>query len=143
MIRLATRSTRARAFAAIVLVQLALSSCSVAGWLAGCPPIAPAELPSGAPPGEAVEGVSGGTKQFVWGSGRDIVDQAIGLTYRAEGLDPVLANVTVRGHPAIVYQLADSTQLGLEWSESADCDYHVRLAPEITAEELAEYAGRY
>lgn len=143
MIRLATRSTRARALAAIVLIQLALSSCSVAGWLVGCPPIAPAELPSGAPSGEAVEGVSGGAKQFVWGSGRDIVDQAVGLTFRVEGVDPVLANVTVRGHPAIVYQTADTMELGLDWSESEDCHYHVRLAPEITAEELAEYAGRY
>lgn len=144
MIRSATRSTSALAFVAIVLAQLTLAGCSIADFLSGCPPIAPSELPSGAPPGEAVEDVSEGAKQFVWGSGRDMVDLRVGLTYRAEGLDTVLANVTVRGRPGVVFNFEPDPQtgIGLEWSESG-CDYNVFLAPEIPAEELIEYAGRY
>lgn len=144
MTRSATRSTNALAIATLVLVQLALSSCSITTFVSGCPPVAPSELPSGALPGDAVEDVAGGTKQFIWGTGRDMVDLRVGLTYRAKGLDTVLANVTVRGQPAVVFQFEPDPQtgIGLEWSESG-CDYNVFLAPEITAEELVEFAGRY
>jgi hypothetical protein len=127
----------------LLVLQITLSACSVGHLLSGCQAIAPSELPSGASPGPAVEGVSGGTKHFTWGSGRDLVDLAVGMTYAGAG-DPILARVTVRGHPAKVFHLGPAGQdgIGLAWSES-DCDYNVFLAPEITADELADYAGRY
>lgn len=125
---------------AFVLAAATLGSC---GIIAGCQPVVPGELPSGAAPGTLTEGVSGGAKQAVWGSGDDLVDEAIGIWKFGDG-DVLLADVKVRGAPGHVYEAGIDGQegLGLVWTENG-CDYTVTVAPSVTAEELVEYAGRF
>lgn len=81
---------------------------------------------------------SGGAKQVVWGSGSDRVEQIVGLTYwETFGADDSLTLVgrtTVRGQPAIVYQMrstSDGWDLGFSWAEE-DYDRTVFLAPGTT-----------
>lgn len=127
---------------AVLSLSLAVSvvGCSVVGALAGCQPIAPSQLPSGAAPGAAVEGVSAGTKQFVWGTGRDRVEQLLEIEFTGAQLP----NATVRGHDATVFRMPshDEWDLAFSWSES-DCHYTVFLAPGTSTDEAMDYAGRY
>ncbi len=129
---------------AATVVAVTLSGClPIGGGPSDCPVIAPRELPSGAEPGSPTEGVAGGTKQFVWGEGKDLVDLRLSLSYRAPQ-DPVLHEVKVRGNPGVVYRLAfeDHVQPILTWVQEG-CDYTVFLDPSIDAETLAAYASRY
>lgn len=119
------------------------------GPLRGCVPIAPHELPSGAAPGTGVEGVSGGAKQVVWGSGSDRIEQMVGLTYwdtfGAEDSPTFVKSVEVRGQPAILYRmspLSSDWDLRFSWAEE-DCDRTVFLAPGTTPEQAEDYAARH
>lgn len=119
-----------------------LSGC--ASELAGCPTPTPTQLPSGDAPGVGTEGVAGGAKQVVWGSGVDAVDLRVGVSYYAPGGDTVVASTQVRGNPAIVFQFEPDygPDLGLTWSAS-DCSYTVFLSSGTSAEELVDFAERY
>ena len=107
-----------------------------------CQPVVPTVLPSGAQPGVGTEGVSGGAKQVTWGQGRDLVDLRIGLSYYAEGGDPLLAETRVRGEPAIVYEVFNDSGTAFTWT-SQGCTYTVFPAPDMTVDEVVDYAGRY
>jgi hypothetical protein len=140
-----------------VLVALLVGAVAVGGLalavnfgpLRGCVPIAPRELPSGAAPGQGVEGVSGGAKQVVWGSGGDRVEQIVGLTYwdtfGAEDSPTLVRSTTVRGHPAMLYRMNpqwSDWDLGFSWAEDG-CDRTVFLAPGTTPEQAEDFARRY
>jgi hypothetical protein len=138
---------------------LALVACSVligvlalagsVGPLRGCVPIAPRILLSGTTPGLAVEGVSGGAKQVVWGSGSDRIEQIVGLTYwdtyGADDSPSLLGAITIHGQPGQVYRMrpgASGWDLAFSWAEDG-CDRTVFLPPGTTSEEAVDYASRY
>lgn len=131
------RASSLVAFCLILLAQLPIACAA-----RDCQPVVPSALPSGAQPGLATEGVSGGAKQVTWGQGRDRVDLRIGLSYYAEGADALLAEPRVRGEPAIVYRIVDDSSVAFTWT-SQGCTYTVFPAPDLTVDEIAAYAGRY
>lgn len=114
------------------------------GPLRGCRGIAPRELPSGSAPGQGVEGVSGGAKQVVWGSGQDRVEQIVGISYY-DGLATLVRDTGVREHQATLYRLGedqDGLDLAISWTED-DCSYTVFLAPGTTVESATSFASGY
>ena len=125
-----------------LIVAVCMSGC-LPGGEDDCPTISPRELPSGAAPGTAQEGVAGGAKQVAWGIGEDRVDLRIGISYMASD-DLRLHRVTVRGNDAVVFQIipTDQVGLGLTWKE-AGCSYTVFLDDAVDAPSLVEYAARY
>jgi hypothetical protein len=139
-------------------IVLAILLALGATWLAvaaaplirGCVPIAPRELPSGAPPGQGVEGVTAGAKQVVWGAGGDRVEQVVGLTFywiRGMDDDPTLVGwLDVQGQPATVYRFgpnaSDDWDIGFSWDEHG-CGRTVFLAPGTTPQQALDYASRY
>ena len=126
---------------AVMILTGVIAGCNPGGLL-GRAPVAPATLPSGAAPGSSIEGVAGGTKQFVWGEGEDRVELRLGEDF-GEG-DMPLHHVRVRGHDATVYQAGMPGQIdfGLVWSEG-ECGYTVYLDESHDAQYLAAYAERY
>lgn len=87
-----------------------------------------------------MEGVAGGAKQVMWGTGKDRVDLRIGLWYLASG-EPALATVAIRGTTGTVYQL-EPGDTAVSWTERG-CDYTVFLDSSLSAESIADFAARY
>ena len=140
----------ALAIIAILALVLGLWWATAVGLLRSCEPIAPRELPSGATPGQGVEGVTAGAKQLVWGSGADQVEQVVGLTfYFTPGWDDdptLVGTLDVRGQPATVYRFGpnspDGWDIGFSREEDG-CGRTVFLAPGTTPEQALDYAARY
>jgi hypothetical protein len=92
--------------------------------------------------------VAGGSKQVVWGSGSDRVEQIVGLTFwetfGANDSPTLVAQATVRGQAATIYRMSPDSgwDLGFSWAED-DCDRTVFLAPGTTPEQAEDFAGRY
>ena len=107
-----------------------------------CDPIPPAELPSGAAPGEPQYVVWEGVRHAVWGSGNDEITQIVVVDDAASvGGD---ANATVRGQPAVVLPVGDPPlgEITIAWSE-AGCRHTVWMAPGHTLDDAVQYAARY
>jgi hypothetical protein len=138
------------AIIAILALVLGLWWATAVGPLRSCEPIAPHELPSGAAPGQGVEGVTAGAKQLVWGSGADRVEQVVGLTfYFTPGWDDdptLVGTLDVRGQPATVYRFgpnpSNDWDIGFSWDEDG-CGRTVFLSPGTTPEQALDYAARY
>lgn len=134
----------------LAFAMVGLWLATTVGPLRSCEPIAPRELPSGAAPGQGVEGVTAGAKQLVWGSGADRVEQVVGLTfYVTPGLDDdptLVGTLDVRGQLATVYRFGPSSEdgwdLAFSWFEDG-CDRTVLLALGTTPEQALDYADRY
>ena len=88
----------------------------------------------------------GGAWRVVWGSGRDQVDQRVGLSYFGPDLATPLANPDVRGQRGVLYRFLDSESDGdellLSWTEDG-CDRTVFLHPETTVEQGVDFASRF
>lgn len=120
--------------------------------LAGCPVLAPVELPSGAPTTAARDNTQSPGQQVSWGSGTDTVTQRIDIQEAAFEMPPVdeVAEVLVRGHMGFVTIVTDWPQsidpadpiVQIGWAEG-DCLYTVWLAPGVALDEALEFAGRY
>ena len=88
------------------------------------------------------EGVGGGAQALTWGTGRDMVELRLGLAYHVPEADRVIAQASVRGEPAIVYEIGTGEPLVVvEWDDV--CQYSMHLSPELSDEEVVEYAGRF
>lgn len=114
------------------------------GPLRGCGPVAPRELPSGAPPGAGVAGVSGGALEVGWGRGPDRIEQDVDLNYFDES-STFLASAQVRGHAATLFRMdphSGDRDVAMSWAEDV-CDYTVFFAPGTSLQQAAGYASRY
>jgi len=128
----------------LLLVMIAMpfvAACNTSD-LTSCGPIAPSQLPSGSAPGDAIEGVAGGTKQWTWGDGADRVDLLL-----ESGLDDdgrAIQETTVRGHDASVFQAMPpgQTALGVVWSEGG-CSYTFVLDATRDVNDLVAFAEKY
>jgi hypothetical protein len=128
-------------FVSTLIAGLATAGAAGVGPLAGCTPIPPRVLPSGAPPGPGRIEVHG-SLVAIWGSGQDLVEQYVDYGLVTE-FDTRLADVRVRGQPASVYRTqGPPSSLLLVWAEGG-CDYSVRFAQEKTVEEIAVFAPQY
>ena len=127
----------------VVGVTTTLAGAAGYGFLAGCTPVAPRQLPSGEPPGEPDLEIHGGLVA-IWGNGPDSVEQYVDQYQFDAAFDEFLANATVRGQPAVVYRLNEYSgeKLGLAWREG-DCSYSVYLAPSASSDDLSAFAPRY
>lgn len=120
-----------------------------------CPPIPPAALPDGSPPGAAQRSSEFPTEPVVeWGSGQDRVIQFPGHRSTFDPSDPAMApeegqTGEVRGHRALLLVDVDppmGPQLGLPsvgWMEADGCPYIVYLSSGTTLEELEAFAASY
>lgn len=108
-----------------------------------CEPIAPASLPSGSPPGEAITTPGGPFRWATWGEGDDQVVQVVGDWVYASESDASATPVTVRGQPARVVPMGSATgPWAIAWEEDG-CRYEVQLVPGTTEAEAIAYAERY
>jgi hypothetical protein len=119
------------------------------GPLAGCRADGPHELPSGAPPGQGVEGMLGGVTHVVWGAAADQIDEVVGDSYfSADDPDQIrAASVSIHGHPAVLFALTPDNRVGqgllaFSWSDGG-CDRTVLLVRGMSIENAEAYAGRF
>jgi hypothetical protein len=112
--------------------------------LGGCRPEPPRALPNGEPPGLGVEGVWGGAKEVVWGTGADQVRQIVGLNYAGSVDTLKMAETAVRGAPAVLFRFTEgSTDPGLVIGWEDSCSLMVLLPQEMTEAEALDFASRY
>lgn len=134
------------ATAAVVASLVSLLLVSEFGFLRGCRPIPPAELPSGAPIGEPAEDVYAGGTQVTWGSGDDELRQVIGPDFsdasRSSTPTPLVA---VRGQTAAIFfidAVDGGSDLALTW-QSDGCFYTVLFARSKSVDDAVDFAARY
>jgi hypothetical protein len=114
---------------------------------AGCEPIPPSALPSGAVPGSPIVTPGGHFLWATWGAGDDQVVQSVGawLFGRDEAgqSGDLESEVTVRGHPGRVIPMGSMDgPWAIAWEEDG-CRYEVQLTPGTTQDETVAYAERY
>jgi hypothetical protein len=114
---------------------------------AGCEPVPPSVLPSGAAPGAAIVTPGGHFLWATWGAGDDQVVQSVGawLFGRDEAgqSGELESEVIVRGHPGRVIPMGSMDgPWAIAWEEGG-CRYEVQLTPGTTQDETVSYAERY
>jgi hypothetical protein len=114
---------------------------------AGCEPVPPSVLPSGAAPGAAIVTPGGHFLWATWGAGDDQVVQSVGawLFGRDEAgqSGELESEVIVRGHPGRVIPMGSMDgPWAIAWEEDG-CRYEVQLTPGTTQDETVAHAERY
>jgi len=111
-----------------------------------CGPVAPTELPNGAPAGELREVLGEVVPMWEWGEGDNAVRQAANHpSYSgAEVPPPDMFTAELRGDPAAIMTVGDSTlsQITITWIEAV-CTYTIWIGPGYDVEGASEYASRY
>lgn len=111
-----------------------------------CQPVGPSQLPDGSPAGGSREIRGEIVDMWEWGEGDNSVTQAINHPsyWGAELPHPDLFEIEVRGEPAVIVTVGDSTlsQITITWVEGG-CTYTIWIGPGIDVDEASEYASRY
>jgi hypothetical protein len=134
---------------AVAVVSSGLWWASTYGPLAGCIAEGPNVLPSGAPSGQGIEGVSAEGKQLVWGHAGDRIEELVGQDWfnPDDPNDIRVATISIHGHPGVLFALSPDinggqVQLAFSWNNGS-CDQTVLLVPGTSIERAEAYAARF
>jgi hypothetical protein len=108
-----------------------------------CAPIPPAELPSGAAPGETRITDASGFRFATWGDGPDLITQIVGGTLFAANAGPETVPVAIRETTGnLSPSVSPDGPFFVTWQENG-CSYELWLPTDLSQAESIEYASRY